>query len=460
MANDKNTHDHDHHHHVINISAVHLSEIERKIATPPSILSKSAGRSTCSIFRVPKSFTDVNGKLYQPQLISIGPLHHGVAHLEMMEEHKYHYLGLLLARTRGLSLAGLLDGVGPLVGPARECYSEAVNLGDEEMAEMMVVDGCFVIELFRKVAKRVRFEPDDPIASMSWIFPALLRDLHRLENQIPYFVLQRLFDLTGKMGDGGKDDDHVNDDDDGGPTLATLCLEFFNFTLQRPHHIIWKYKDLQPKHLLDLLRSSFITPELDPKESHQHAHSTPIHVILSVSKLRQAGIHLRPGKSETFLAVRFKKSGVIEMPTFTFDDFMSSLIANCVAYEQCHKNSTTYFTTYATLMDCLVNTAKDVEYLCDKNIMENYFGTDAEIATFVNNIGKDVAFDIDDCYLAQLFNVVNSYYRNSWHVHWASFKYTYFSTPWSFVSAVAAFVLLVLTVLQTLYTMIPYYNPF
>lgn len=140
------------------------------------------------------------------------------------------------------------------------------------------------------------------------------------------------------------------------------------------------------------------------------------------------------------------------------DDFLSSLLANCVAYEQCHKGHSSYFTTYATFIDCLINTAKDVEYLCDKNIIENYFGTEAEIATFINNLGKEVAFDVHHCYLVNLFDDVYAYHKNNWHVYLATLKYTYFNTPWSFISVVAACVLLFLTILQTLYTVVPYYK--
>ncbi|KNA18694.1 hypothetical protein SOVF_068360 [Spinacia oleracea] len=434
--------------HIINMVTIdnnRLAAIQQKINTPPKILSKAAGRATCSIFKVPKSFNDVNGKLYQPQIISIGPFHHDQQNVQMMEEHKYHYLGQLLTRTK-LALPALFNAVAPLVGTARECYSEVITFEDQHLLEMLVVDGCFIIELFRKVSKLVMFEEDDPIASMSWIFPALLRDLHLLENQIPFFFLQSLYDFTCD------DKQQIGDF-----TLATLSLGFFNFTIQRPEKIISKFKDLKPKHLLDLLRSSFITRELDPEDPSKE-NSAPQHVIHSVSKLRQAGIHLRPGKSETFLAVKFKR-GVIEMPKVTMDDFMSSLLANCVTYEQCHNGHSTYFTTYATFLDSLVNSAKDVEYLCDKNILENYFGTEAEIATFINNLGKDVAFDIDQCYLANLFNDINTYHQNDCHVYWATLKYTYFNTPWSFISVVAAFVLLFLTILQTLYTVYPYYKP-
>ncbi|RXH81570.1 hypothetical protein DVH24_034991 [Malus domestica] len=215
------------------------------------------------------------------------------------------------------------------------------------------------------------------------------------------------------------------------------------------------YTLFEGMHLLDLLRSSVIPPGHEEPRS---SNTIPTHTIHCVSKLRRAGIKLNLGKDESFLVIKFK-SGVIEMPPITIDDFMSSFLLNCVAYEQCHKSSSKHITTYATLLDCLVNTYKDVEYLCDRDIIENCFGNDGEVARFINNLGKDVAFDMDRCYLAKLFNDVHHYYGNTWHVQWASFKYTYFDTPWSFISAFAALILLILTFMQTFYTVLSYYHP-
>ncbi|KAL7133551.1 hypothetical protein ABFS83_12G148500 [Erythranthe nasuta] len=422
-----------------------LNYMQQKIADSPQILSRSAGRSTCSIFRVPQSLIDINGRCYQPHIVSVGPFHHGKPNLKMIEEHKWRFLGSLLKRTRTkpLILEDLLKSVQPLESKARECYSTAINFSVDEFTEMLVLDGCFVVELFRKFGGVVAFEADDPLLSMSWVYPFFLRDLIRLENQIPFFVLQRLFDMT-KMPS-----------EQSGPSLSNLTLTFFNNALQRSEEFVDKLGEITGKHLLDLLRSSFI-PEgyREPKQTRY----PNTHVIQCISKLRKAGIHLQPGTSENFLVVKFK-NGVIEMPTIAIDDFMSSFLLNCVAYEQCHRHCSKHLTTYATLLDCLINTAKDVEYLCDKNILENYFGTDAEIARFINNMGKDVTFDIDMCYLTEEFNEVNNYYKNHWHVHVASFKYTYFSTPWSFISALAALVLLLLTVAQTYFTILGYVRP-
>ncbi|OMO53239.1 hypothetical protein CCACVL1_28784 [Corchorus capsularis] len=335
-----------------------IGNMQKQMSEAPRLLSKAAGKSSCCIFRVPQSLVEINGKCYQPRIVSIGPFHRGQAHLKMIEEHKWRYLASLLARiqTKGLGLEDLLKAIHPLETKARECYSEAINLNTDDFIEMMVVDGCFILELFRKVGKLVKSEPDDPdpLFSMAWILAFFYRDFLRLENQIPYFVLQCLFDLTRMPGE----------------------------------------------------------PE--------------------------------PGKAaESFLMVKFfKHGGVIEMPTITIDDFMSSFLTNCVAYEQCHATCSKHLTTYVTLLDCLINTYKDVDYLLDRNILENYFGTDADVARFINNLGKDIAFDIHLSYLATLFNDVNQYYKNSWHVQWASFKFTYFNTPWSFLSALAALILL------------------
>lgn len=175
-----------------------LSVMHKKISEDPRLLSRAAGKSSCCIFRVPTSLVEVNGKSYQPHIVSIGPYHRGDPALEMIQEHKWRYLGSLLSRTEtiGIFLEDIMKAIEPLVPRARECYSEVIHLDADEFIEMMVVDGLFMIELFRKTARTVPFEPNDPLVTMAWIFPFFYRDFLQLENQIPYFILERLFDLT------------------------------------------------------------------------------------------------------------------------------------------------------------------------------------------------------------------------------------------------------------------------
>jgi hypothetical protein len=57
---------------------------------------------------------------------------------------------------------------------ARECYVEAIDyINPEQLVKILVIDGCFLIELFRKKANLVPREEDDPIFTMSCSISAL-----------------------------------------------------------------------------------------------------------------------------------------------------------------------------------------------------------------------------------------------------------------------------------------------
>ncbi|CAH2059071.1 unnamed protein product [Thlaspi arvense] len=433
---------------------IRIESMHKKLKEPPRLLSSAAGKPTCSIFRVPQSMIDCNGRCYEPRVVSVGPYHRGQTHLRMIEEHKWHYLNALVTRThqtKSLTLEDYMRCVKSVEKEARECYSESILMDSEEFNEMMVLDGCFILELFRKVSGLVPFELDDPIVTMAWVLPFFNRDFLRLENQIPFFVLESLFDLT--RGDNEKETN---------ASLPSLAFVFFNDMMTRTKEDLARLKDLGAKHLLDLVRSSLLpNSELHALPKTNPANKkTPLYIIQNISKLRVSGVQIRELKNaESFLVVRFRH-GTIEMPCITVDDFMSSFLQNCVAYEQCHVACSKHFTTYATLLDCLITTHGDVEYLCDQNIIENYFGTQAEVAEFVNSLGKDVVFDIRECYLSELFNEVNEYYTSSWRVEWAVFKFFYFSSqePWYFISAFAALILLILAAIQTIYTVVQAYQ--
>ena len=92
----------------------------------------------------------------------------------------------------------LLDSIKKVEGKARDCYAGNIDQNvavTGNFVEMLVVDGCFIIELFRKDSK-VEKEDDDPIFSMSCMLQFLHHDLILLENQIPWFALEILFEKT------------------------------------------------------------------------------------------------------------------------------------------------------------------------------------------------------------------------------------------------------------------------
>ncbi|KAL9689263.1 hypothetical protein QQ045_033698 [Rhodiola kirilowii] len=205
-----------------------VASMHHKMSTPPSILSKAAGTSSCSIFKVLQSLIEINGtKTYHPQIVSIGPYHHNKPDLQMIQEIKWTYLKSLVTRTQetlNLGLEDYLRAIHPLESKARACYSEQlVRYTVDEFVEMMELDGCFIIELFRKVRYMVVHDEDDPLFNMSWISSLFLRDLLQVENQLPCFINRSLFNLTS--------DDKQSSD----KSLSILALELSSYlSFQRP----------------------------------------------------------------------------------------------------------------------------------------------------------------------------------------------------------------------------------
>ncbi|KAG7960436.1 hypothetical protein I3843_10G123500 [Carya illinoinensis] len=374
----------------------------------PRSLCVNASKSTCCIFKVPHTFV---GNSYHPSAVSIEPYHRGKPQLMMIEEHKWRYLNYLLYIKPSRTLEDYLVSIEPLEKNAREYYSEIIQLESHEFIEMMVLDGCFIIELFRKIKDRKLFSP-------MILWPPDLNFL-LLKNQIPFFILEKLFEIS-KMPSS----------EESSLSLSMLAMQFFNeaIVLQRPPDFICRFDDLKGLHLLDLVRLSFI-----PKEEIKQSSCTPTHIMHSFSKLRRSGIKLNLVQEESFLVLKFKNG--------------------------CHCDVSKHFTTYATFLECLVESAKDVGYLSHYNIVDNDLGNDDEVARFINKMSKDVVIDISNCYLSKLFENVDEYYRNSWNVQWATFKHKYFDTPWLFISALAAFALLSLAIAQTFYTIYAYVHP-
>ncbi|KAL5790508.1 hypothetical protein ACOSQ2_005396 [Xanthoceras sorbifolium] len=426
-----------------------LREMQSKMEKKPTLLGEKAGKSSCCIFRVPQSLVEINEKAYHPRIVSIGPYHHGSKGLKMIEEHKWRFLRSLFdGNSDPWGNIGLcFQAVASLEADIRECYSETNRFTSQELVEMMVLDGCFVIELVRKVVKLVPIDPEDPIFKMDWILPFVMRDLLKLENQIPFFVLEKLYEISVP---------------DPSPrySLPILILQFFSFSLERPGKVRNNERSFDGKHLLDLVRESFRPQLREQQPTARDKAKRHLQFIQPAKKLDRAGIKFETRKrsNSCFLDVKFS-NGVLKIPPLRMDDFITCFILNCVAFEQCYGHCEKFVTDYATFMGCLINNPSDAGFLSDHKIIENYYGTYEEVTRFFDKVGKDVAFDLGKSYLSQLIKDVNEYYWNDWHVRWASFKHTYFDTPWSFMSALAALILLILTMIQSFLAYYAYRHP-
>ncbi|KAI6669887.1 hypothetical protein NL676_004772 [Syzygium grande] len=260
-ANPNPMNGHGNHHHVVTVATDAArdwsSVVHRRLSQRPTRLKHSAGSYSCCIFKVPGTLLELNPKAYKPRIVSIGPYHHGKEYVHMIEEHKPRFFSALLARTRsfGVDYNDYFNALASKEEEIRDCYSEPLNFGSSELIEMMVLDGCFIIEMFRVIESIVTPEPDDPIFNMLWTFTSFMRDFLHLENQVPFFVLQTLYDMSKCPADPQC-------------SLVEVALRFFNYGVQRPPDVLMKYYGVSDvKHLLHLIQMSLINlPPESPRE--------------------------------------------------------------------------------------------------------------------------------------------------------------------------------------------------
>ncbi|KAK1591901.1 hypothetical protein Q3G72_015633 [Acer saccharum] len=140
-----------------------------EIADPVVVLVeeklRSLSRTPCefSIFIVPDQLRKINEKAYEPEILAIGPYHRGKDHLKAMEQDKIRYLRKLLQRTGESKLSSYVTTMRTLEKRARGCYKESVSLESDQFVEMMLLDGCFIVELIHKFKMAELREDDDPI---------------------------------------------------------------------------------------------------------------------------------------------------------------------------------------------------------------------------------------------------------------------------------------------------------
>lgn len=428
----------------------------------PKLLKRSAGTETCCIFRIPWTPAQINCKAYEPKIVSIGPYHHGKQNLEMIQEHKCRFLEFFLEKS-GTTLQELVHVVSEMEEAIRASYSENLDhFGSQDLMDMVLLDSCFILVVLLVVSNKVdRPDSDDPIFKIPWILPAIRSDLLLLENQVPFFLLEAL-SATSKTRF------HIG--------INKMAFEFFGYSIQRPKRVWAIHSHVKAKHLVDLIRKTFIptwsheTPKVSClpittccRENSGTARSSgaspSIGLILSAKKLRLQGIKFEShNKAETFLAIRLE-NGRLFMPAVVLDDFISLVFLNCVAFEQLYSSCSNHMTSYVAFMGCLMNDEADAMFLGEKGIIENYFGTGNEVSQFFKGICKGIVFNPNESYLANVFEGVNKYTSKGYHVQWAGFRYTHFDSPWTCLSSSAAFTLIVLTIIQTFFTSYAYFHP-
>lgn len=420
-------------------------KIEAESLLASYIKDKIEGSQHClsvdnSIFRTPSILARHNEKAYTPNHFSIGPFHRK-PELKAGERIKFKYLQDVLSRSAekkaDAKWTECLDSIKEVGNKARNCYAEILE--DENFVEMLVVDGCFIIELFRKYGK-VEQAKDDPIFSQSCMLQFLHHDLILLENQIPWFVLEILFNKT-------KDPSETN-------SLIQLALDFFSnkFTSHTPIFDPKLFENQGVKHILDLLWLMLVLPSEEVKKYQRNQRSNKKKLgwqpIPSATRLEEAGvrfIHVN-ANANSILDLEFI-NGVLEIPSLLIQETTETIFRNLISYEQCLPNCRPIFTSYAKIMDNLIDTTNDVEILCKEGIFDNWLSPEDATQLF-NKLYNDTY--LKEFYYGELCNEVNRFYKQL-RPRWCfAFVNNYITKPWAIVAIIYAIIILFLTFWQAI----------
>ncbi|GLT98835.1 hypothetical protein SLE2022_163140 [Rubroshorea leprosula] len=311
---------------------------------------------------------------------------------------------------------------------------------------MMLVDGCFVIELFRELKQHnFRYAP----SIQRWMLPILRRDMIMLENQLPFCVLQKLFELTSNSAESNT-------------SLTDQALRFFAPLLRgypTPNCIS---KEVTGRHFLDLFRSSIVRTVEEKNRTSDSYKSTESEgmetnltkTMRSATELREAGFSIKKGKT-CLLDINLEKvrlnKRVLKIPPLYIDDYKGTLFRNMVAFEQCHHECKPYVTSYLFFFDGLINSAEDVELLHHKDVIHHTLGRDKEVAELVNSLCKEIEYG-GYSYLQKVVSDANNHYDCYFTKIRAKLVHYYFRSWVVGISTLAAIIGIYLTLIQTGYT--------
>lgn len=414
-----------------------------------------------SINKVPETLRNVSPNSYTPRLVSIGPFHKDLKNLQQVEMHKVSYVLDLFRRLdspREQTMKVCINMVIQKLSQIKACYEGEMKktYDDHEFAQMMVIDACFILELVYRSKhnknKSLLFFDNNLLTLY------VKHDLILLENQIPFFVLKDIFEITVKTFE---------------PTasLTNLLLLFLKDMNPFGKKLLLDKDEANTNHdhILGLLQKCY-----------QHAHDISAEISLtspksgaefleaisySVTDLALAGVKFRPNTNENWLlAMEFKsfrgpffcwswRKPTFKMPLLQIEDYTESVLRNLIAYEQCSSEIPNYVTSYAFAMERILDTKEDVQKVIESKVLVNNLGSSEQASNMINSICKEVTVK-DFCYTTQ-WQQMEDYYNGYWPKNVAWLRRTYFSTPWSFVALLAGFLLFGLTVAQTYFTIRP-----
>lgn len=249
-----------------------------------------------------------------------------------------------------------------------------------------------------------------------WLRKGIEQDLILLENQLPYFVLLKLYEKFEQSSSSTI-------------PFTDLALKFFSIESSCD-----KPETSTALHLTDLMRI-FLLPIENPDSK---AFANVYHYPCSATKLDTAGIEFvlaeentpltqietRTTKLQLYLpCIPSPKPLKFKIPEFKVKDETDCVLRNIMAFEQCHYlYDKPYVCSYVLLMHKLIKSSEDVDFLMEKKIIRHLVGVQDVVqllGALSTHIGIPKSYYAVDC------DRITRVYDYKWNSWMASFRRTY-----------------------------------
>ncbi|XP_058185909.1 uncharacterized protein LOC131303134 [Rhododendron vialii] len=178
----------------------------------------------------------------------------------------------------------------------------------------------------------------------------------------------------------------------------------------------------------------------------------------SISELKSKGIQARRGSTDNQRDIKFRSSffffAVLEIPPLMLNPCFIIHNSNQIAYELTPNNPTNQPTmAYINFLKSLINSAEDVKELRANNILLSPCTSDEEVVDMINSI--PTIFEEDFTIYAKVKQSIQNHYDNKAKTWIAELIHNYFNSPWAFIAFFAASALIIMSFIQTYFTINP-----
>jgi Plant protein of unknown function len=418
-----------------------------------------------TIYSIPHHMRGGRESDFEPNFVSIGPNFHGRENLRDMENRKAQFALDLDQNlpTKDNIIETLITSFRSLESRARACYADNIDLDSSKFLKMLALDSCFIIQVIT-AAFNGRWESTDLLC---FDIKQIRSDLLLLENQIPLFTVETAFYLVCSR----------RTSENSLPCSFSYVLEKF-IRLDMP--MIFNENGMfgHASHLLERYwRCCFpIFGNMHPPEFiSEHTNSgvrcisakEEFHLTAETKRLTPSASMLHRTAGVTFTAldvypdrnwVRFQ-GGTLIMPCLKIDPGIAKLLLNLIAFEYFKDPGNRICMSFVLLFDALIDSEEDVALLQEKGVISNKLRSNEQAATFFNDI-SNFCSDARTCnFFASVCKEMKDFYESISNRQLASLRRNYCSSPWAIISLVAGASLLIMSFLQTFYTLYAYYHP-